>query len=40
MLIKAGYKTGGFCGIRDWKTEKNEVVDKVDRPAEGPISPK
>ncbi len=37
--MKAGYKAGQFCGIRDWKNEGQEVVEKVDRPAEGSIRP-
>lgn len=38
--MKAGYKAGQFCGIRDWKKEHQRVVEKVDRPAEGTIRPK
>jgi hypothetical protein len=42
MFQKAGYQTGQFCGIRDWKSEGNQVVgkDKVVKPAEGAIQPK
>jgi hypothetical protein len=38
--MKAGYKAGPFCGIRDWKAENQKTVEKVDRPAAGPIQPK
>ena len=39
-FLKAGYKAGPFCGIRDWKGEGQPVVEKIDRPADGPIEPK
>jgi len=40
-FLKAGYQAAGpFCGIRDWKKEGQKVVEKVDRPSEGPIQPK
>ena len=39
-FLKAGYKAGEFCGIRDWKKENQKVVDNVDRPADGPVRPK
>lgn len=28
-FIKAGYKAGQVCGIRDWKKESQEIVEKV-----------
>jgi rhodanese-related sulfurtransferase len=37
---KAGYQAGEFCGMTDWKKANQKVVEKVDRPAEGPIQPK
>ena len=39
-FLKAGYKSGQFCGIRDWKKEGQKVIGKVDRPEEGSIRPK
>ena len=39
-FLKAGYKAGQFCGIKDWKKEGQKTVEKVDRPAPGPVKPK
>jgi len=42
MFQEAGYKSAGpYCGIRDWKKEGLDVVDKgqVQRPPAGPINP-
>ncbi len=39
MFLDAGYMAGEFCGINDWKAAGLNVVDRVDRPAPGPIRP-
>jgi adenylyltransferase/sulfurtransferase len=39
-FMKAGYRAGPFCGIRDWKKENQKVAPTAERPASGPIRPK
>jgi hypothetical protein len=38
--MKAGYKAGPFCGIKDWKKEGQKTVETAPRPAPGTIQPK